>query len=70
MNAQEITKVNNYLKNKYKEEIILYNLNKNYNKNNTTYSEFIDEGHLNITGAYKYSRLVAEFIKNMENEKK
>lgn len=70
MNAQEITKVNNYLKNKYKEEIILYNLNENYKKNNTTYSEFIDEGHLNITGAYKYSRLVAKFIKNMENEKK
>lgn len=68
MNAHEMVKVNNYLIQNYGSNIKILDLNREYIKNNTNSFEFIDEGHLNQEGAYKYSRIVANFIK-MEEDK-
>lgn len=62
-NALEMVKVNNYLEKTYKEDLIVLDLNKKYKELNVNSKEFVDEGHLNQKGAYKYSKYVAEFLK-------
>lgn len=63
LNSLELVKVNNYLTLKYPELKIL-DLNKNYKTLGTNYTEFYNEGHLNSKGAYKYSKYVANYLKN------
>ena len=62
-NALEMVKVNNYLEENYKEDLIILDLNKKYKELKVNSSEFVDDGHLNQKGAYKYSKYVAEFLK-------
>ena len=61
--ALEMIKVNNYLEENYKENVIILDLNKKYKELKVNSSEFVNEGHLNQKGAYKYSKYVAEFLK-------
>lgn len=67
MNAYEMVKVNNYLKKNYNSDIKFLDLNCEYIKNDTNSFEFIDDGHLNQKGAYKYSEITANFIKMEES---
>lgn len=68
MNAYEMVKINNYLIKNYSSDIKVLDLNREYIKNNTNSFEFQDEGHLNQKGAYKYSEIVANFIKSEEKK--
>lgn len=62
-NALEMVKVNNYLEEKYKKDLVVLDFNKKYKELKINSSEFVDDGHLNQKGAYKYSKYTAEFLK-------